>query len=224
MSSPLSALFRPGLSLLALLSLCACTAGTSAISESLRLLVPRDAEADRAVLRPGWRYLRVGIDGRVALLVLGYTEPHAGGETEVWYSAKGEVLKTRRGRIVATAGLTTDWREVRLPALPRWSAVGATPIRYQRERDEMPGYRAGIRETLALRAIAAPGRGAPRQIDAARLRWYEERDDNDGAAQRSLYAVHIAGDAETVLYSEQCLTRNLCLTLQWLPVPEDVRG
>jgi len=210
-------MFLPGIILSAALLLGGCTAGSSAISESLRLLAPGKAEADAAALRPDVRYLRAETDGHVALLALGYIEPHPQGQVEVWYSGDGEVLRLQNGRIVGTAGLRTDWRDVRLPALPRWGEI-KHPVRYVRSRDEMPGYRANVREVVVLQPIAAPAHSSLRRLDAMALHWFEESLDpprSDIAPAR--FAVDRREGIEDVVYSEQCLAPRLCIALQRWP-------
>ena len=53
--------------------------------------------ADGAALDPAYRYLRAVVDGRSALLVLGYTDTDpatpAAAPIEVWYSAEGELIR-----------------------------------------------------------------------------------------------------------------------------------
>jgi len=202
-------------------ALAACTPGSSAIVDSFRLLRRGDAPADAAPLRPDLRYLRVTTQGRVALLVLGYVEPGAQGETEVWYSGTGEVLRLRQGRIIGTTGLATDWRQVRLPALPAWGEIAGDGLQYRRERDVMPGYLYNLGDTLALRPIAAPAKSALKNVAADKLRWFEEFVVSGSEELRQLpparYAIAIAQGRETPTYGEQCLAADLCLTWQRWP-------
>ncbi len=156
-------------------------------------------------------------------MALGYVEPGPGGETEVWYSADGEMLKLCNGRIVASAGLSTDWRDVRLPALPAWDSVRETPFRYTRERDEMPGYRLDIRDSVLLLATAPPTDSGLIGFEALKLAWYEERASalQDGmiALPVSRFAVALDRGKETVVFGEQCLAASLCLKWQRWPAP-----
>lgn len=180
-------------------------------------------------LDPQLRYLRVDVDGRPpALLVLGYRDPHPQGEVEVWYSSQGEVIKTRQGRIVGTAGLELDWRRVVMePAAPDWAAVAAPGQRYRRWRDEMPGYRQSILSEIAV----APWPGLPDVALASslpsdrarRYRWFRE-DDTSGsqaALPAAWFAVGSYDRQVSVVYSQQCLSTTFCLSLQRWP-PQDV--
>ena len=157
-----------------------------------------DASADRARLNPNFRYLRVTIEGRVALLALGDVDEHPQGPIEVWYSAEREVLRFQNGRLVGATGLTTEWRNVFLPELPAWSALvrAEAPLRWVRTRDVMPGYRYGVRDALALSVAPQPGKSALRDVDPQRLTWFEERFEPaaqpDAALPPARYAVQFA--------------------------------
>jgi hypothetical protein len=216
--------------LLALVAtLSACASGTNAVFQSMQYAFQKDSSADNAKLNPAYRYLRVVIDGRVALMVLGYVDRHPRGPIEVWYSADREVLRLQNGRIVGAVGLTTEWRNAEIPELPTWSVLAATsaPTRWIRIRDVMPGYRYGIRDQLALQQSPPPARSALQVLNPQNLAWFEERiepalGESPGTEADSLavarYAVNVAGNAEIVAYGEQCLASNLCFSWQRWPV------
>lgn len=170
---------------------------------------------------PGIQYIRVLSEGHTAYLALGYVEPGPEDNTEIWYSAKGEVLRLRNGRIVGTTGLATDWREVRLPKLPPWSHIGNSALQYQRSRDEMPDYRFNIAETVSIRAVMPPKSSQLKDRDPTGLHWFEETVSAGSPMSielpPSLYAVELAKDKELVVYGETCLTTTLCLAWQRLP-------
>ena len=176
---------------------------------------------DDIKLNPNLRYLRVTVRGRAALMVLGYAEPHPDGEIATWYSSEGEVMRLQNGRIVGTAGLETDWRAVRNYSLPAWKdVVGRPAVTYRRERDEMPGYRFGIVETVSLYPVRAPSNARLVGRPVEGLRWYEEAvlGQPDGLAS-GRYALRIAQGELRVIYGEQCLSRDLCLAWQTWPAP-----
>lgn len=196
-----------------------CANESSAISGTLGLLLNRDS-VDKITLNPNLRYLRATAQGNTALLVLGYVEPHTQGDIEVWYSAKGEVLRLQNGRIVGTSGLKLDWRSVRYPTLPPWSALTEEEISFMREHDETPGYRYGIRKEIHLRKTSAITGTNLVGIDPTKLQWFIEEvkpstpTDNSPALPSTVYAV-LAG---RVVYGAQCLDRELCITWQRWPV------
>ena len=222
------------LSLVAVLP--ACSTGSNAILQTLPYAYGRNASVDNARLNPNYRYLRLTIDGRVALLVLGEVDNHPQGDIEVWYSAEREVLRLQNGRLVGAVGLTTEWRGVSIPDLPSWSALAhgeSRLLRWTRARDVMPGYRFGVQDMLSLRAVAEPEKSALKDLDPRQLTWFEERVDaqniaslsgvfgNSSAADLPLpparYAVDLSGGRETVVYGEQCLAAKLCFAWQRWP-------
>ena len=207
---------------LTLAVLAGCTTGSGAWLETLRAAsAGEDSAAPR--LDPRLTYLRLGNAGHHAYLALGYLDAHPGGEVYVWYSAAGEVIKLQNGRIVGTAGLPVDWREVRLPRLPAWQDIPAEGLRYQREIDRMPGYRYGRVQTLLLRPVPAVQNVTLRHAQPAQLRWFEEVELGD-AAQRlptARYAVDLSRLPGQVVYSEQCLSATLCFTFEPWPVAVD---
>ncbi len=211
--------FRSLCGLLALLLLGAC--GHTPVSRTLFDAIPGLAQkADEIPLNPNLRYLRVTVRGRVVLMVLGYIDPHPEGAVETWYSSQGEVIRLQNGRIVATAGLETDWRAVRYFSLPGWQDVLArSTAQYRRERDEMPGYRYGITETVSLYPVRAPNNARLTGLSSQDLRWYEETvlKSSDGLPS-ARYGLSLRDGAPSVIYGEQCLSAELCLAWQTWPV------
>lgn len=174
-------------------------------------------------LNPQLSYLRVTINERVAFLVLGYVDTSSDGPVEVWYSGSGEVVRMRHGRVVGTTGLSTDWRAVRFRDEPTWSSTTREPgsQRFHRERDLMPGYRAGIRDEVMQAPIQPPASSALLGRPANSLRWVEERSQTlpaSAALPPARFALaQINGNTE-VVYSEQCLSSELCLSFErWNP-------
>lgn len=200
-----------------------CASESEAIGKSMNFLVGRSDPTEHALLRPGYRYLRVSVDGRTVLMVLGYVERQPDGPIEVWYSGEREVIKTQRGHIVGTAGLATDWRDVRFVSpLPDFRKIVAQLAeQYTRSRDEMPGYRYDIRETVTVRPIRPPEKSALKTLDPASLVWVEESTDaltpNAIALPPARFAIDPQGGIDSVVYSEQCLSPTLCLALQRWP-------
>lgn len=183
-----------------------------------------DDSVARRPLNPSFRYLRVEVDGRVALLVLGDQDDDGRGLTDVWYSAQKEVLRFRDGRLVGAVGLTTEWRNVVVPMVPSWSALARlpAPFRWTRVRDVMPGYRMGVADVLSLRHTLPPSRTRLQGVDPKSLAWFEETvvttEGGDENLPLARYAVDLRGASETVVYGEQCLSPQLCFSWQRWPV------
>lgn len=163
-----------------------------------------------------YRYLRVQLnDFPPAFLVLGVLDPHPDGPTETWYSAKGETLVLRDGRILSTTGLATDWGHVIYSTWPRWNEVGDRPLLFTRTRDERPSYRYGIQEHMSLErrvlATAPPSPAAP----IANAQWFLEQ---TAQLPPAWYAIHLSDGPPRWAYTYQCLKPDFCLSVQpWPP-------
>lgn len=184
-------------------------------------------------LVPNARYLRATVSGVPFLLALGatekYTDPATGrvSTTEVWFSGDGEVLRLVDGRVAGTSGIRlVDWRHVELRSAPAWATMtgqsSSSGGQYSRLRDVMPGYRSGVMDQVSIRAMdGAPWRTRLVQLDPSSLRWYQETaSTTGGAAEDRLPASRFAVDPAngSVVYSEQCLSADFCMTLQQWPV------
>ena len=218
--------------------LAACSGGTDAMVRTLQQVVRRDGGIAGVQLNSNFRYLRITVAGRVALMVLGSVDSLPQGAVEVWYSSQREVLRFQNGRTVGAVGLTTEWREVGLPALPSWSELARTgqPFRWSRVRDVMPGYSFGVIDSLVLRVISPPRKTEMLGVDPQGLTWFEEQVEPgervgglmatgmagvDKLLPPARYAVDFRGGKETVVYGEQCLAADLCFTWQRWPVVVD---
>ena len=205
--------------LLACAFLTACTAGSQAALNTIKLAFGADTSgATSTPVNPDFRYLKVTSYGRPSYMVLGYVEPN---NTEVWYSAKGEVLKTLDGRLRGTVGLEVDWRKVAVQP-PAWQDVLSAPGKvwqFERQRDVMPGYRT-VTETVRLQEVSPAqvhqvlGTSMLQRKD---VRWFSE---TTGNLPSSFYALKMHGHdgvAEPqVVFTYQCLKADLCISfLPW---------
>lgn len=186
---------------------------------TMRHMVPQRVVAERTEFAPPYRYLRVVVNGRVVFM--------ASDTTGVWYSGGREVLRFRNGRLVAAVGLATEWRGIVLPELPSWSKLAAAkePLGWTRIRDVMPGYHYGLRDALILQRIAPPTDSELKGIAPNALTWFEERFDmqhagtsNSMALPPARYAVDFGDAKEIVVYGEQCISVQLCISWQRWPV------
>lgn len=193
----------------------------NAVLDTAQSAIAREPSLDTVQLNPNYLYLRVTIDGRVALLVLGYLDPSPKGPIEVWYSADREVLRLQNGRLVGAVGVTTEWRNVSLPDLASWSAVAhsKTAVQWIRIRDVMPGYRFGVRDFLRLRVIPPPEKVELKGIDPKELTWFEEETESGpNVLPAARYGVVLQRATDTVIYGEQCLAPEFCFAWQRWPV------
>ena len=182
-----------------------------------------------AKLNPAYRYLRVQAPGQApALMVLGYVDPDPLGDIQVWYSSQHEVIKLQNGRIVSTTGLETNWRAVRFVATPPgWSEVPSEGVLYKRLRDEMPGHRYALSDSLQLKPLAnSPAIQLPVTLpleNANTYRWFSETtlSSGDPSLPPSWFAWGAYRGQPAVVYSQQCLAVSFCLTLQLWPAQEE---
>lgn len=200
------------------------------LSTGVKIFRP-GGDADAFALDPNFRYIRTTHEGNVGFAWLGHTEKTAEGPVQVYYSASGEVLRIRAGRLVGAAGFPVEWRRAETSG-PSWRALAAAdaPSTLTRVRDVMPGYRFGLTDALSIRRIPPPSGTALRGVDPGSLTWFEERfdssawatakraltgaDANDGWLPPARYAVRLDGTEPEVVYSEICLAREFCLTWQ----------
>lgn len=196
------------------------TAGTG-ISKDL---IPRQPD-------PRFTYLRVQVQGHPpGLLVLGYVEVHPLGPVEVWYSGRGETVRLQNGRVVGSTGTLRSWAGVHFEPPPvAWSAVGPQGVSYERQHDEMPGYRFGIRERVQLSAWQGlPPLDLPDTLPLATAQgyqWFREAAtplNGQGAAALpdAWFALGQRGGKPAIVYSEQCLAPDFCMKLQRWPLVE----
>ena len=179
-------------------------------------------KVDRFNTNPNYRYLRVTLKNTVGLMVLGYTEQHEDGKIEVWYSNTGQVIRLQNGRIIGTVGLENDWLNVNYQTLPSWQelAQGSTVI-YKRKRDQMPGYLFGILDFVSVYPTPPPTNSKIVKFAPKQLRWYEETALNNRHKLASArFAVLEKEGAFNVVYGEQCLTDNFCLSWQTWPITQ----
>lgn len=182
--------------------------------DTVQSIVRREPGAAASSLDPRFRYLRVTTEGgRVAFLALGYAEPTPQGQVEVWYSGERQVLRLQNGRLAGATGVATEWHGVSLPPLPSWRELvrEPTPYRWSRTRDVMPGYRYGLHDTLEVRTIAPPSHSQLAGMDALQFTWFEE---TSATLPPARYAVQIDQGGGTVVYAEQCLAPELCVSWQ----------
>lgn len=167
--------------------------------------------------RDDYRYLRVTSNGRPLLMVLASVEADAKGRpVEVWVGGGREVLRLQAGRLVSLIGGPVAWSRVVLPqTLPRWPDPGQR-VRYRRERDELDGYLTGLAEEIDVREIPPPIQHALVAPRDQSLRWFEESV-LEPAAPTPATARYAVANGDSIVYGEQCLSADLCLT--WQPLP-----
>lgn len=213
----------PGLAaaLLVLLSLAGCVTESRALIQAFGAGRESARRVDQQPLNPAFAYLRATGGGLTVLMARASIDPGPSGPVEVWYTGGLEIIRLEQGRLVGATGLPVEWSGVVLPPLPEWSEIltRTEPLRWERRRDVAPGYRYGLVDRLVLVPVAAGRPGALVGADPSRLRWFEERSE-DNTLPPARYALDADGpDGPRVVYAEQCLDSRFCLTWQQWPPP-----
>lgn len=199
---------------------CAVEPATQAVLDAYEINRSGDAgRSSAAGLNPAFSYLRLQIDNREVFMALGYVDHLPDGLVQVWYSAEGDVLRLRDGRVVgATMKSGTNWLNVAFSQLPGWNDVRDRAI-FERVRDVSPGYRYGIKEKMSIRRISPPDDTRLQLIPAASLDWFEESVQDEANFPPARYAVGTDGHdgIRRVVYAEQCLSREYCFSWQSWP-------
>lgn len=193
-----------------------------ATGETLGYAINPSKKSQLGPLAPGHEYLLAEVNGRQVILALGQrkTTPSSNGDVvdEYWYSASREMMHLRNGRLHVIMGMHTEWRDNRSTP-PAWSALQAQgqAAQWQRTRDEMPYYRFDIQDRIRTQALAHPPvavpSGLPTQGHA--IRWAQDHiETTTPKGHRWVYTQNFALAANQVIYSEQCISPELCLRLQ----------
>lgn len=172
-------------------------------------------------------YLKVQVPNTApALMAFGYLDTHTNPPTEVWFSGGGQIIKILAGRVVATHGLTVDWKNVFSPlGWPQWPSESSLETNYTRIRSTMPGYDIGIREHMRVTLISAPSTPVSKLIPGAsdlkatQWRWYREEVVSGPRPKlpHSFFATAIVQGTTVVAYSKQCLSDSFCLHIMRWP-------
>lgn len=95
---------------MAVLVLPACTGLNQAALTSLQAAYQGPNRNFEAVPRnPAYQYMQVEVPGAASLTVLGYVYPN---NVQVWYAAKGEVVRLQGNRLLDTTGLNVNLANV----------------------------------------------------------------------------------------------------------------
>jgi len=197
-------------------------------------------ENNGARLKPGVEYLKVQVNGRQVMMALGYrtfpkpSQPATSNSDtsmkstqlyskdqfihEFWYSSNKETLELVDGRIESVMGMTSEWRQSSSPPQGWESILRNSPVYWTRTRDLMPGYRFGFKDEIQTRVIVAPTKTQdstlPPNLDAV---WFEDlvnsKDKNNSSWSYKQIFAYVNGK---IVYSEQCIASDLCLSLKYV--------
>lgn len=204
------------LSLLLILSIAGCgqTPFTRTILDGFGW--PRDSIESLRLL-PNLSYLRVTVQGKPSLMVLGYVAQHEFGTLETWYSSSGQVLELLDGKLHSTEGFATNWPRVDRSGFPgKWAdALSGDSTTFTRLHDQMPNYRYNIKNLVSLIETPVHRHSNLYGVEPSAFRWLEE---TAGSLPSARYALALERGTYSVFYGEQCLTPDYCISWQRWPV------
>lgn len=149
----------------ALLVLPACTGLNQAAINSLQAAYQGPNRNFEAVPRnPAYQYMQVEVPGAASLTVLGYQYPNL----QVWYAAKGEVVRLQGNRLLDTTGLNVNLANVQYTAGGR---AQQTTMKF--DVPELGLF--NVQATLQLQPTEPPKSNLAKMASAAKgLYWYSE--------------------------------------------------
>jgi len=194
-----------------LLALTACE-GFNPVVDTFATLVPKGSSG--STYQSGLEYLQVSLHGRSSVMALGYRQTKGLDVHEHWYSGQREMLHLVNGRVVEVQGMTHELRK-QSDKVPSWNdlAVSKRPLVWSRSKDLMPGYRYGQVEYVISQWVKPTAQEAALVDQPAQ--WFIEQVKSKTADGREwLYNETYAVVNNQVIYSEQCVAPELCLTLR----------
>jgi hypothetical protein len=155
-------------------------------------------------------------------------EAYRSGRESVWVSSDLAILKTRDGYLTDLEGFRVNWQDVRGLNLVT-AAQLAKPTAYTRIRNEMPGYRYQIRESV----LVSPLERAPVDLHfipprGGNLRWFSEEVRFQNGEQvpsyryPGIFAIDASQDSLQVIFGQQCLARDYCIRWQVIEPSESL--
>ena len=202
----------------ALLVLPACTGLNQAAINSLQAAYQGPNRNFEAVPRnPAYQYMQVEVPGAASLTVLGYQYPNL----QVWYAAKGEVVRLQGNRLLDTTGLNVNLANVQY-------TPGAQTQQTNMKFDVPELGLFNVQATLQLQRTEPPksnlAKRASEQANAGKgLYWYSETLSSPLPAALEGLPPAIYGFAQPLpegtnasqlppaVYGKQCLAPTYCL-------------
>ncbi|WP_421831906.1 hypothetical protein [Limnobacter sp.] len=201
---------------MAVLVLPACTGLNQAALNSLQAAYQGPNRNFEAVPRnPAYQYMQVEVPGAASLTVLGYQYPNL----QVWYAAKGEVVRLQGNRLLDTTGLNVNLANVQY-------AAGGQAQQTNMKFDVPELGLFNVQATLQLQPTEPPKSNLAKMASATKgLYWYSETilgleslpvaleglpPAIYGFAQALPEGIN-ASELPTAVYGKQCLAPTYCL-------------
>jgi len=191
--------------------------GINPTLDTLRTFLPGKDPA--LMVEGGFEYLLLEIDGRKTAMALGsrelVTESGRLMVHERWYSGHREMIHMVNGRVHTALGLTVEWRGQR-SSPPDWLSLAnsAKAVTWARQLDLMPGYRFGQTEQIQTQ-FSGPSPGAP--VMPSGIQWFSDTVRSPQAVGKDwVFTQYFAVQQGRVVYSEQCLSPEVCFKFKHL--------
>lgn len=198
-----------------ILALSACTNLWKASLQTMQEPLATSLDVSRLTLDPNLSYLKLGVNGQEALLVLGYQT----AEEKIWFSSDRAIVKTKNGYLSGMQGFVTNWEVVSGPDLIKFPNLGL-PTSYSRVRNVMPGYQYEVRESVLVTPLLSAPSSVPAELPGKPWRWFSEKVTSQYGGHKQVYdypgliALDVSKKPYQVMYAQQCLKRDFCLSWQ----------
>jgi hypothetical protein len=176
-------------------------------------------------VQAGFEYILVSANEHDALMALGERrfDESKNHLHERWYTGQGEMLYLVDGRIQQALGFTYEIRG-QTHSAPHWNELinSRRELIWRRQMDLMPGFRYGVVENITSFRMHSPSK-LPSSLPIS-VQWVAdlvESKSSDGLAWR--YVQRFALQEGRVVYSEQCIGKELCLKIQHLGLLESAK-
>ena len=187
----------------------ACSSGIKAGLLTLQQeVMPTRQEVRQSPLQPGVRYLLVEERGQEALLVWVGNEKGPLGETSVWVSADGVIVRLVQGRLVGVSEPQRTWHLTSETAV---KVAGTSQLR--QTTDVQPGFHMGLVRTIEKKSLPVAPRPLAWFEETRDLNWVEEVDIATGQ-RLALFAMN--GLNQTIA-GQRCMSPEWCLRWQTWP-------
>lgn len=239
--------FKRAVLSIAIISLFGCSPITKALWEtSSNTIIKKNEKKTNlsdANLDKNFQHMHVTVMNQSFFMTKVDTKKTNKGIIETWITPANEIVRTIDGRISQTTGSAyAEWTHTEYINLISWRSIvlkldAGQTIQYLRHRDVEPGGLYGIQELVTIRA-SHPDTSSPIEEHIKNVHWFEEIITPIDSAGRMKYiqknnenykklikplpsakfgVLLNPQGSETVIFSKQCLSQEICLTFQRWP-------
>ena len=168
----------------------------------------------------GLEYILVSTNENDALMALGERRIDESKNQihEHWYTGQGEMLYLVNGRIQKALGFTNEIRS-QINEAPTWNEVveSRRELTWRRKIDLMPGFRYGVINNISTKKIETPSK--PPDNLPTTSKWIADLVESKTYDGKTWwFTQRFALFEGRIVYSEQCISSELCLKIKHLGV------